>query len=57
MAKFKNLIDRIDSIRVNSVSDEEFERVWGESLDEHAKKMMEVWSRLEAQARLAIESK
>ena len=51
MANLENLIDRIDTVRINFVSDQEFERVWGESLNEHAKKMMNVWDRLEAQAR------
>ena len=55
MARQKNLIDRIDTIRANSVTDQEFERAWGKSIDEHAKKMVDVWSRLEAQAKAAIE--
>ena len=35
-----NLIDRIDEIRANSVTDEEFKKVWGTSIDEHVDKMM-----------------
>lgn len=57
MALQRNLIDRIDTIRANSVSDEEFEKTWGESLDRKVKKSMDKWDELLAQARLAIESK
>lgn len=35
-----SLIDRIDEIRANSVTDEEFKKVWGTSIDEHVDKMM-----------------
>lgn len=57
MVQVKNLIDRIDTIRANSVSDKEFEQTWGESLDRKVKKSMDKWDELLAQARLAIESK
>lgn len=57
MAQVKNLIDRIDTIRANSVSDKEFEQTWGESLDRKVKKSMDKWDELLAQAKLAIESK
>ena len=51
----KNLIDRLDTIKANSVSDQEFEKTWGESLDRSVEKMMGVWDRLQAQAKQAIE--
>ena len=56
MAQKTNLIDRIDSIRANSVSDEEFEKTWGESLDSKVKKSMDKWDELLAQARKAIDA-
>ncbi len=55
MAKVENLIDRLDTIRVNSVSEEEFKRVWGKSLDDHAKRVVARWDKLLAQAKEAIE--
>ena len=57
MAKEMNLIDRIDTIRANSVSDKEFEKIWGESLDRKVEKSMERWDQLLIRAKMAIESK
>lgn len=57
MAKKENLMDRIDTIRANSVTDKEFEQTWGESLDVHVEKMMGRWDELLAQAKKSIESK
>lgn len=57
MAKEMNLIDRIDTIRANSVSDIEFEKTWGESLDRKVEKSMERWDQLLIRAKMAIESK
>ena len=37
----KNVIDRIDTLKANSVSDAMFKATWGVSLDEHMKRMME----------------
>ena len=37
----KNVIDQMDSIKANSVSEKEFKNTWGISLDEHMNKMME----------------
>lgn len=54
MTEVKKLIDRLDTIRVNSVSEEEFERVWGKSLDDHAKRMVARWDILLAQTKEAI---
>lgn len=36
----KNVIDKIDALKVNAVSEKEFKSVWGISLDEHMNKMM-----------------
>lgn len=55
MVQVRNLIDRIDTIRANSVSDKEFEQTWGESLDRKVKKSMDKWDELLAQAKKAIE--
>lgn len=41
MAATKNVIDQIDAIKANSVSEKQFESVWGISLDEHMERMME----------------
>lgn len=41
MAAIKNVIDQIDAIKANSVSEKQFESVWGISLDEHMERMME----------------
>lgn len=54
MAQKNNLIDRIDSIRANSVSNKEFEQTWGESLDRKVKKSMDRWEELLAQAKKTI---
>lgn len=40
MATLENIIDRIDAIRANSVTDKQFRDTWGISLDEHMGKMM-----------------
>ena len=37
----KNVIDKIDALKANTVSEKEFKNVWGISLDEHMNKMME----------------
>lgn len=34
------LMERIDFIRANSVTDDEFKKMWGYSIDEHVEKMM-----------------
>ncbi len=54
MAKYSRLMDRIDTIRANSVSDKEFEQTWGKSLDEHVEKMMDRWDELLALAKKSI---
>lgn len=55
MIQVENLIDRIDTIRANSVSDKEFEKTWGESLDRKVKKSMDKWDELLALSKKAIE--
>lgn len=57
MARIENLIDRIDTIRANSVSDKEFEQTWGRSLDSQVKKMMGRWDELQARAKEAIDAR
>ena len=37
----ENVIDKIDALKANTVSEKEFKNVWGISLDEHINKMME----------------
>lgn len=38
------LMDRIDFIRANSVTDDEFKKMWGYSIEEHVEKIMK-WCR------------
>ncbi len=40
MAFKKNVIDQIDAIKANSVTEEQFRANWGISLNEHISKMM-----------------
>lgn len=35
-----NLIEKIDELRANSVTPEQFEKIWGYSLDDYVAKMM-----------------
>ena len=51
----KNVIDMIDAIKANSVTEREFKSVWGISLDEHMNRMMEYVQK--ADARIAAERK
>jgi len=54
MRKVRNLIDRIDTIRANSVSEVEYEKFWGKSLDSGVKKSMGRWEELLAKAKETI---
>lgn len=36
----QTIIERIDEIRANSVTDAEFKKMWGISIDEHVNKLM-----------------
>lgn len=49
----ENIIDKIDAIKANSVTEKEFKSVWGISLDEHMGRMMNFVR--EADARIAKE--
>lgn len=54
MKHVKNLMDRIDEVRANSVSDDEYKRVWNRSLDEQVSRMTALWDELQARAREAV---
>ena len=51
----ENILDKIDVIKANSVTEKEFKSVWGISLDEHMSKMMTYVQ--ETDARIAEERK
>ena len=57
MVHIINLIDRIDTIRVNSVTDKEFEQTWGMNLDMKVRNAMGRWDELLEKAKNAIEEK
>ena len=42
----KKLLDKIDTIKSNSISDKEFEETWGESLDMKVEKSINKWDDL-----------
>ena len=48
MVKTKDLLDRIDEVRANSVTPEKFKETWGYSLEEHVDDMMDFIHELEA---------
>ena len=56
MKHVKNLMDRIDDVRANSVSDDEYKRVWNRSLDEQVSRMMVRWDELQARAKEAVDA-
>lgn len=56
MKHVKNLMDRIDEVRVNSVTEDEYERVWNRSLDEQVNRMMVRWDELMARAKEAVDA-
>lgn len=56
MEHVKNLMDRIDEVRVNSVTVDEYERVWNRSLDEQVSRMMVRWDELMARAKEAVDA-
>lgn len=51
MAAKMNIIDRIDTLRANSVTDEQFRATWGMSLNEHIAKMMSHVQKTDARIR------
>ena len=57
MANLETLIDRLDTIRANSVSDQAYEKTWGCRLDSKVKKAMDRWGELLAQAKKAIDER
>ena len=57
MNQINSIIERIDTIRANSVTDKEYEKTWGRSLDSKVKESMDRWDELLAQAKNAIEGK
>ena len=57
MVQKENIMDRIDTIRANSVTDVEFEQTWGRSLDDHVEKLMDRWDILLTQAKKAIDER
>lgn len=50
----ENLIERMDTIKANSVTEREFEVTWGISLDDQVKNMKMKWDTLLAEAKEAI---
>lgn len=36
-----SIMDRIDHLRANTVTDQEFEKLWGKSMDEHMARIMD----------------
>lgn len=40
MSAMENIIDKLDAIRANSVTDKQFIDTWGISLEEHMERMM-----------------
>lgn len=56
MAKQKDLLDRIDEVRANSVTPEKFKETWGYSLEDHVEDMMDFIRELEAKEAPAEET-
>lgn len=54
MAQQENLIERMDTIKANSVTEREFEETWGISLETQVENMMDTWNHMMAQAKEAI---
>ena len=44
--KKQSLVERLDEIRANFVSDEDFKRVWGKSIDECVEEDLKKWDEL-----------
>ena len=57
MALKMNLLDKLDAIRVNSVTDKDYKEFWGESLDEHVNELMDFAREFDAQIKESIEVK
>ena len=54
MAKEEKVLDRIGTINANSVTDKEFEDVWGVTLDECVNQLMDYWDAKVSETRDAI---
>ena len=46
MEKKMSVMDRIDFVMANSVTDDEYKQFWGVSIDEHVAEMMKHWDNL-----------
>ena len=55
MSKQKNLIDRINEVRSNSVTAEEYKAFWGEDLDKHVDELMDFADEFDAQMEESVE--
>lgn len=44
--KKQSLVERLDEIKANSVSDEDFKKVWGKPIDECVEEDMKKWDEL-----------
>lgn len=53
----ENIIDKIDAIKINSVTEKEFKSVWGISLDEHMNRMMEYVRKTDARVKAERQNK
>ena len=53
----KNVIDTIDAVKANSITDKEFKSVWGISLDDHMKTVMEHVRETDARVKKEREAK
>ncbi len=51
------LMERIDFIRANSVSDEEFKKFWGKSIDDCVSELIDYTSKLETEVKNHFEKK
>lgn len=51
MNRKMSLMDRIDYVRANSVTDEDYKKFWGVSIDEHVSELMKHWDALLEQTR------
>lgn len=50
-----SLLDRINEIRANSVTDKEYEEFWGEDLDKHVDELMDFAAEFDAQMEKLVE--
>ncbi|MBR1781886.1 MAG: hypothetical protein IJ753_00010 [Bacteroidales bacterium] len=55
--KAMDLLEKIDELRAKSVTPERFEKVWGISIDQHLKKMMEFVEQQKAMGNIVASAK